>query len=401
MYLKIHAPKEYGNNKGSSKNLVEYLEKENAGIDHPSEEEYFFSHDQDRVSHFKVQDVLDHNHKGLKQTDSKFFMLTINPSQEELLHIGNDPAKMKDYTRDIMDQYAKDMNRIVDGKPITGDDLVYFAKLEKNRIYKQDDRTPLKEVYRLDDRGKLNKDFYRNTNEHGTHTYDKTTQHAFKHNNEVRKQINAVKYDPNIPEARQEKRIKALSQQYLRNADGKVILPGNQREGLNTHVHIIVSRKDKSQTVSMSPLANSKGSKNKLNGKEVQIGFNREKFVDKAETIFDKKFSYQRKLENSFQFKHGKIHDAEKYAKAILAQPLDAQGIAKQLVSQAIQNPKTAKLLYAPTTPAQLKSKLQSEAIKAVALAIKANPAGLPFKVFEKTLGAVAKGISRAGGIGM
>ena len=398
--MKIHTPEAHSANKGSSKDLIDYLEKENAGIE-ATDQEYFFSHHDDRVSPFKVQDILDHNNKGLKANESKFFMLTVNPSQDELAHIANDPDKLKDYTRDVMDQYAKDMNRMVNDRPLTGHDLVYFAKLEKNRIYKQEDRTPLKQVF-VKEGDKLSSKAYGSTwdSEKGI-DIKRTTQDAFKHNSEIRKQITALKVNKSIPQNQRDKQIDKLSQRYLRNSEGTVILPGNKRDGLQTHVHVIVSRKDQSQSVSMSPLANSRGSKNKLNGKEVKIGFHREKFVDKAETIFDKKFGYERTLENSFQFKHGKIHDAEKYAKAVLNQPLNAQAIAKQMVAKAMQDPVTQKLLYAPKTPKEVVKKLQKQAIKAVATAIKVNPAGLPVQVFEKTLGAVGKGIAKSGGLGL
>ena len=396
MYVKIHTPQAHSANKGSSKDLIDYLEKENAGIE-ATDQEYFFSHHDDRVSPFKVQDILDHNNKGLKANDSKFFMLTVNPSQDELAHIANDPAKLKDYTRDVMDQYAKDMNRMVNDRPLTGDDLVYFAKLEKNRIYKQEDRTPLKEVFKAAANGELKKQNFSTEKSFSGNT----TQDAFKHNSEIRKQITALKVNESIPQNQRDKQIDKLSRGYLRNSEGRVILPGNKRDGLQTHVHVIVSRKDQSQSVSMSPLANSRGSKNKLNGKEVKIGFHREKFVDKAETIFDKKFGYERTLENSFQFKHGKIHDPEKYAKAVLNQPLNAEAVAKQVLSKAMQDPITQKLLYAPKTPKEVVQKLEKQAIKAIATAIKANPAGLPVQVLEKTLGAVGKGIAKSGGLGM
>tara|TARA_R110000868_G_scaffold366133_4_gene629053 strand:+ start:780 stop:1889 length:1110 start_codon:yes stop_codon:yes gene_type:complete len=369
MYIKIHSPKEHSSNKGSSKDLVEYLEKENIGKDSIAQE-YFFSHHQEVVSPYKVQDILDHNNKGLKSKDAKFYMLTINPSEKELAHIQNDPSKLKDYTRSVMDQYATDMNRVVNGRQITGSDLVYFAKLEKSRIYKPEN-----------------------------------TKYSaqFRTNQNIRREINAIKAESETMKLSDslQKRIDKHEKTYVRNAEGTVILPGNCREGLNSHVHIIVSRQDMSQSTSMSPLANSRGSKNKLNGKEVSIGFHREKFVDKVETIFDKKFGYNRAIEESFQYRHGKIHDAEKFVKSLMNTSLDANNIAKRLVSQAIKDPVTSKLLYAPTTPQSMKNRLRKEAIKAVAAAVKLNPAGLPVQLFEKTLGMVGRGIGHSTGIGM
>ena len=48
---------------------------------------------------------------------------------------------------------------------------------------------------------------------------------------------------------------------------------GDRKPGLQLHVHIIVSRNDVTQTVSLSPLAKSKGFVHVLDGKKVMIGF--------------------------------------------------------------------------------------------------------------------------------
>jgi DNA-binding XRE family transcriptional regulator len=50
---------------------------------------------------------------------------------------------------------------------------------------------------------------------------------------------------------------------------------GDRKPGLQLHVHIIVSRNDVTQTVTLCPLANSRGSVNILNGKKGMIGFDR------------------------------------------------------------------------------------------------------------------------------
>ncbi len=367
MYLKIHTPREYSSNKGSAQDLINYLEKENIGMD-VENQEYFFSHAEENVSPYEVQNILDHNHKGLKANESKFYMLTINPSEAELKHIISDPDKLKDYTRSVMDEYAKNFNRTIDGRPLNGNDLVYYAKLEQTRMYKPEDQ------------------------EHAS---------SFSHNQRIGKESTIIKNDQSLQPSDKDNKLAQLDNKYQRDSSGQIILPGNQKAGLNQHIHVVISRKDKQQRLSLSPLANSKGGENSLNGKKVKIGFNREQFVDKAETIFDKKFGYQRPLEQSFQYHHGKIHDAEKFAQTIMNSRLDPKSIATKLVSKVLKDPIQQKLLYAPTTPSQLQSKLTKEAIKAVATLVKANPAGLPVELLHKTLMAVSKGIGQSTGIGM
>jgi len=80
-------------------------------------------------------------------------MITVNPSKDELKHIcksvsGRDinnisqlttielkryKEVLKDYTRIVMDQYAKNFNR-----GLSGENLVYFGKVEHSRYYGRD-----------------------------------------------------------------------------------------------------------------------------------------------------------------------------------------------------------------------------------------------------------------------
>lgn len=116
--------------KGSCSKLVHYLEKENKGKEI---QEFWFGHKAAHVSATEVEDTIDNNVKRLGKNDSKYFMLTINPSEKELEHIGSDKEKLKDYTRQVMDEYARNFHR--EGLN-SGEDLVYFAKVEDNRYEK-------------------------------------------------------------------------------------------------------------------------------------------------------------------------------------------------------------------------------------------------------------------------
>src|ERR1035437_490543 len=88
----------------------------------------------------------------------------------------------------------------------------------------------------------------------------------------------------------------AVKQGIARQGD---VLPGD-----NTHVHIIVSRQDKSKTTKLSPLANSK----KL--------FSRENFKMNSCNHFDKNYLYQgagKELERHIVMRDGSVEQLEDY----------------------------------------------------------------------------------------
>jgi hypothetical protein len=74
--------------------------------------------------------AVDNNHKGLKQDTPKFHSLVIAPTVQELYHIRQSTENMKEYTRVVMEEYAKNFN-LANGKQLSSDDLVWFAKLER------------------------------------------------------------------------------------------------------------------------------------------------------------------------------------------------------------------------------------------------------------------------------
>ena len=157
---------------------------------------------------------IDNNHKKLMKRDDKFYMLSINPSQDEAAHLirkvtGKQVTEfeqltveeqekviheLKNYSRNCMDLYAENFRR---EKIKSGKDLVYFGRVETERHYRNSDEE-------------------------------------------------------------------------VKEGQAK---SGDRKPGLQLHVHIIVSRNDVTQTVRLSPLARSKGSFNELNGKKVMVGF--------------------------------------------------------------------------------------------------------------------------------
>ena len=78
---------------------------------------------------------------------------------------------------------------------------------------------------------------------------------------------------------------------------------------LNMHCHLIVSRKDQANKKKLSPLTNHTNSKNGV----IKGGFNRVNLFQQAEQGFDKLFSYNRQLSESFDYhntmKNGSISE--------------------------------------------------------------------------------------------
>ena len=78
---------------------------------------------------------------------------------------------------------------------------------------------------------------------------------------------------------------------------------------LNMHCHLIVSRKDQANKKKLSPLTNHKNSKNGV----IKGGFNRVNLFQQADQGFDKLFSYNRQLSESFDYhntmKNGSISE--------------------------------------------------------------------------------------------
>ena len=67
---------------------------------------------------------------------------------------------------------------------------------------------------------------------------------------------------------------------------------GERKPGLQLHVHIIVSRMDRSQTVSLSPLSKSRGNRQVLDGREVVVGFDRSQWSARCASRFNRLYGY-------------------------------------------------------------------------------------------------------------
>ena len=140
MFINI-TDSETASNKGSSAELVHYLEKENR-LDKEKAPEYWFNTAKSNIPAYEVRTSLDNNVAKLGKIDAKFFLLNISPSQKEIKHLkelyGDEGAKdqLKAYVQTIMDEYARNFKRpgIESGK-----DLLWFGKLENHRYYNHHD----------------------------------------------------------------------------------------------------------------------------------------------------------------------------------------------------------------------------------------------------------------------
>lgn len=283
-------------NKGSCSALALYLDKENLELESlignskdlsniitlNAMKQDFFNHSRTDISVIEVIDSIDSNIKKLGKNDAKYFGPTISFSQSELQHItylasGKDnidnvfqlsPKELnkynsilKEYIKVVMDNYATNFNRKEKGLE-SGEDLIYFAKIEHFRKFKGTDE-------------------------------------------EVRSKL-------------------------ARNGDYK--------PGLNSHAHIIVSRKDKTQRLKLTPITKERSTQRTIGGNAYQVGFDRIKWIKKNEKDFDTYFQYQRKALEKFKNQYILKNGAPK-EKAILLNKI-------KIEEQSIKNTRNSEQNY-------------------------------------------------------
>ncbi|GMN12145.1 hypothetical protein MTsPCn9_34180 [Croceitalea sp. MTPC9] len=364
MIIKVHSiGVDGGKNTGSSSNLIQYLDKENRNVD-ILDQEGFFNHESENITPDIAERVIDGNKGRLSKDETKFYMLTVNPSERELKHISTNETALKSYVRDLMDVYAKNFNReYPDGEPLKGSDLVYFAKIEHERTYKYDDKRFRETIIK---------------------------------NNRIRSEI--IKNMDN-PE-----KVKALEKTYIRDKNNTPILEGNPKAGNNVHVHIVVSRYDKQQKFKLSPMANQKSGKGKLNGQEHSKGFNRDEFVASGERLFDRKFNYKRAFDESYKY-----YKSANLAVTAVTNPKSLVKImVKRALMESIKDKTLQTNLNMATTnpkhiPKQAIRRIEKEAIKAVMNSLDktsyTNPVSFGINVARKTITIAARAISKSVGI--
>ncbi len=345
MYITI-TPQKLGDNYTKSvADFVSYLEKENEGksID---ETEYFFNQYGEEISSSEVVKEIDGNTSKLKKTEPKFYSITVNPSQYELKRLQNHSEELKQYTREVMKDYAKAFNREIDGRPITVDDIIkYYAKIEHQRTYKGTDKA-IKE----------NAPFYGN---------------IVRLKNEIQR-IKGGELKGSIQKKLEQ--IKQFEKDAPYQLNGKMIVQGMAKEGSQSHIHIIVSRKDITNKYSLSPGSKYKASEVVMNGKIVKRGFDRDDFFSASEKTFDKLFNYKRNYVETYKARKVSIKNPQQYFASIMGLPTNQRTIAFKLLGKTGMN---TSLLNIPTNKVQLVLKAIKQLKRGVDVAIKSSSIGI------------------------
>ncbi|WP_224995091.1 DUF5712 family protein [Cesiribacter sp. SM1] len=236
MHTKVINPQLDGNkvyaNTGSVHDLVEYLLHEVK--DKREEQDIFFNQYRDGINANVVQESIDQNVKGLKSTEERFYTMIVSPSEDELMHIGNSDEKLKQFTRKVMDDYARNF-KLKDGSQLSGDDLLWFAAIHEDREFKswelKDDTDWLSRKER-----------------------DAVEKLLAQGSEEALQTVACIQ-----ERARQRNKVKPAREMFR---------AGEKKPGLNKHIHIIVSRKDREKQWSLNP----RGRKSRFNLRQWQEG---------------------------------------------------------------------------------------------------------------------------------
>ncbi len=134
MYITITPQKLGGNYSKSSAGFVDYLEKENQGME-VEEMEHFFNQNGDEISAEEVIREIDGNTAKLEKTEPRFYSITVSPSKYELNRLQDKSQDLKSYTRELMKEYVSSFNREINGRPVELGDIKYYAKIEHQRTF--------------------------------------------------------------------------------------------------------------------------------------------------------------------------------------------------------------------------------------------------------------------------
>ena len=342
MYITITAQKLVGQYSQSAGDFADYLEKENQGLEQ-EEMEHFFNQYGDEFGASEVVKEIDGNTAKLKKKEPKFYSITVSPSKYELRELQNNREDLRQYTRAIMKDYASSFNREINGRVVTVDDIKYYAKIEHKRTYKGTD----KQV-------RENQPF---------------ATKILQLKNEVRK-IDGGERDGSIKKL--QSKIAKLEAAAPHQQNGKRIVQGMQKEGNQSHIHIIVSRKDISNSVSLSPGSKYKASDVMINGKLLKRGFNRDSFFAKAEKTFDTTFNYKRNYAESYKSKKDFIKNPRLYFSTLLGLPANEKAVAFKILGKA-----GVPLASIPTNKVQLALKTIRYLKRGVDVAIKSGSIGV------------------------
>lgn len=342
MYITITPQKLGGSYSQSVADYVDYLEKENKGMEQ-QDMEHFFSQYGDEISTKEVIKEIDGNTAKLKKREPKFYSITISPSKYELKRLQNSSDDLKAYTREAMKDYVASFNREINGRPITIDDIKYYAKIEHQRKFKGTDFQVKENQPYATKILQLKQDIRRIEN------------------NEQEGNILKLKH-----------KIDQLEKEAPYQQNGKRIVQGMKKDGNQSHVHIIVSRKDASNSVSLSPGSKYKASEVVMNGKSVKRGFDRDSFFANAEKTFDKQFGYKRNYAETYQAKKDFIKNPKLYFSVLIGLPASEKAAAFKILGKS-----GVPMMNIPTNKAQLAIKAFKRLKRGVDVAIKSSSIGI------------------------
>lgn len=348
MYLTITPQKTGSNYLQSASDFVAYLEKENEGLEADAQE-LFFNQEGEGISPDEVIKEIDANTDRLEKHEPKFYSITVNPSQREQAILQNPSTDLKAYTRELMKEYAKSFHREIEGRPVQVSDLKYYAKVEHSRTYKGTDKAVRDNQPYIAKVAKLENDIRKI--ERG----------------ELAGSVKATQLEI-------ERTRKAAPHQQ----NGKMIESGMPKAGAQSHVHIIMSRKDQSNRYSISPGSKYRESTVELNGKQVKRGFDRDGFFYKAEKQFDKQFGYKRHYVEQYQARKTLLSKPEAYMKKLWQMAPNERKLGFQILREA--GIKTS-IPTVPMNQAQLAAKV--EAGKGKSLRIKSWSCRFPIGIWS------------------
>ena len=318
-----------------------YLEKENE--DKSIEDmEQFFNQYESEISNEEVIAEIDKNTYKLKKVEPKFYSITVNPSAYELRHLQNHSMDLKIYTREIIKDYAASFYR---DTPVSVDQIKYYAKIEYERTYKGTDKA-----------------IQENAPFHGK---------IMRLKNEIQ-QIKSGELVGNINQKMKE--IKQLEKNAPHQINGQMILQGMAKEGSQSHIHIIVSRMDNTNRLSLSPGSKYKASEVVFNGVKTKRGFDRDKFFTASEKTFDRVFLYNRNYVETYNARKAFQKNPQKYFASIMGLPTNERAIAFKLMSKTGVN---TSLLNIPTNQVQLALKVIKKFKRSVDIALKSGSIGI------------------------
>ena len=343
MYINIKPQKLGGTYSQSSADFVGYLEKENQGLEQENME-HFFNQYGDEISAQEVVKDIDGNGAKLKKTEPKFYSITVSPSKYELNRLQNSSEDLKKYTRELMKDYVASFNREINGRPVTINDIKYYAKIEHQRTFKGTDR-------------------------------------EIKENQPYATKILQLKSEiRNVQEGRATGNIKGMQVKINRlekeaphQQNNKRIVQGMPKGGNQSHIHIIVSRKDASNTFSLSPGSKHKASEVEMHGKNVKRGFNRDQFFEKAEKTFDKTFDYQRNFAETYKARKEFVKNPKVYFASLMKLPANEKAMAFKIMGKS----GIPMLPSIPVTQAQLVMKIFNRLRRGAEVAIKSSSIGI------------------------